>query len=136
MAAAPPPPSPPRRSRASIMGCCSSAARTSAKGGANVSKIDFTTSPTGDLVGGGGAAGSTTLSILPYVVGTSSGNGAEPDRPVTIGASGLRPLTTGELHNGIESAGNLDNVIVTDSTPVQALPYTKTINAIYAVPQG
>lgn len=102
----------------------------------NVSKVDFSTSPTGDLVGGHGAAGSTNISILPYVVGTNSGTGSEPDRPVTIGVSGLRPLTTAEMHNGIESAGNLDNVIVTDQTPVQVLPYTKTINSIYAVPQG
>ena len=39
--------------------------------GANVPNIVFAAPPTADLVGGGGPAGTTTVSILPYAIGTT-----------------------------------------------------------------
>lgn len=53
-----------------------------------------------DLVGGGGAAGSTTISILPYVLAsphTHTGDNVGFYSFATYGANGIRPLTAGEF---------------------------------------
>lgn len=71
-------------------------------GMANSGNIQFTSSLAGDLVGGGGAAGSTTLSILPYAIGdaTAAGNGASL---VTYDANGVRPLALSEYATDLVS---------------------------------
>ncbi|MEZ0257843.1 MAG: beta strand repeat-containing protein, partial [Chthoniobacter sp.] len=64
--------------------------------GAGVANIRLTTLPT--LVGGGGAAGSKTMSILPYAVGDSSATGVG-NSFVAYDVNGLRPLADTEYAN-------------------------------------
>ncbi len=61
--------------------------------GANVGNVQFATPPNADLVGGGGAAGSTTISILPYAVGRNESTGT-PNSLVTVENGRIRPLST------------------------------------------
>ncbi len=56
------------------------------------------------LIGGGGAAGTTTINILPYAIGDITGVGAGSNF-VTYGANGIRVLnTTNETRNNANSA--------------------------------
>jgi hypothetical protein len=75
---------------------------------AGAANVTFSTNPS--LVGGGGAAGSTTLSILPWAVASST-NGTTPDTFVTIGANGVRPLALAtEYATNLTTAAATDNV--------------------------
>jgi autotransporter-associated beta strand protein len=95
--------------------------------------IVFTTGPT--LVGGGGAIGTTTTSIIPWGIGDTGNyqgsyylaNGLGTDF-VTYGGSGVELLTTyaGSITSG---ASALNNVKVTDSS-VTGINASTTINSL------
>ena len=75
--------------------------------GAGVANVTFTSAPTLLLKGGNGAAGSTTMSILPWMYGDQLAGGTG-SAFVTYGANGLRPLTDTEhfvLTNAFMSGG-------------------------------
>jgi autotransporter-associated beta strand protein len=84
------------------------------------------------LVGGGGAAATTNISILPYAVGgtTTFDNGTSL---ITYGADGFRPLTTSEYDTDPVVLGNLspgaptNNVRLTGATQNNA---STTMNAL------
>ncbi len=78
--------------------------------GANVGTVSFSAAPTGDLVGGGGAAGSTNISILPYGYGASTAAGTG-DSLVTFDSGRIRPLSTTEYAATMTGGtSNSDNV--------------------------
>jgi autotransporter-associated beta strand protein len=80
------------------------------------------------LVGGGGGAGSTTISVIPYAIGgTTATNGSDL---VTYGANGVRPLSAaaGEYATTIASGtATADNARLTTA---QAITADTTINAL------
>ena len=84
------------------------------------------------LIGGGGVAGSTTVSILPFAAGDVSGSGG--DTFVTYGADGIRPLNTGtEYQSNLGTAAANENVRTSllSLTPVQISGGTnRTINSL------
>ncbi len=108
----------------------------------------FTTSPIGGAVGGGGAAGTTTISVFPFLVGQTIGNVSPVASDLgntflTYGANGMRPLVitpgAGAEYifdeagfNGM-SASSSNNVRFT-VTPAATLAAsgggTRTINAL------
>ena len=95
--------------------------------GAGVANIYSTAAPT--LVGGGGTAGTTNISIVPYAIGDTSGgaNSNSADRfgssLVTYGPNGFRPLTATEYATAF--GGNAtDNVHLTGVTSIPAAGVT------------
>lgn len=102
--------------------------------GAGVANIYSTAAPT--LVGGGGAAGSTTMSILPWGYGNSTSSvlftaaGLINSSLVTYDTNGFRPLATSEYAAAF--GGNAtDNVRLTAAT---AAPSGATANALLFAP--
>jgi fibronectin-binding autotransporter adhesin len=93
----------------------------------NVPQILFSTVPT--LVGGGGASGTTTRSILP-------GASYFTNELVTYDTNGARGLIAAEYNavagNNINGAGATENVKISNATPTAfvALSGPKTINAL------
>jgi autotransporter-associated beta strand protein len=93
----------------------------------NVPQILFTTPPS-NVVGGAGAPGSKTMSI---VTGARLGNDL-----VYYGAYGLRAVVTGEYNdvagNDINLAGATENVRIIGATPVTlpALTAPRTVNSL------
>lgn len=93
---------------------------------ANVANMIFDTAP--GLIGGGGAPGSTTISIIPYAIGgtTTASTGTEL---VTYGANGVRPLsTTAEYATTITSGSTTANNV--RLTAAAAITAPTTINAL------
>ncbi len=94
--------------------------------GTSDGRLLFTSAPA--LVGGGGGAGSTTISILP---GARSGS-----ELATYGVNGVRPLVAAEYNaapaNNLNGATATENVKISDAaTPTfAALAGAKTINAL------
>jgi hypothetical protein len=98
--------------------------------GANIANLIFETAPA--LVGGGGAAGTTHISIIPYASGALGveGNGSHL---VTYGANGVRPLlaAAGEyaqfIISGTSTANNVELIssgtrtAITSPTQINAL---------------
>ena len=92
--------------------------------------------PTNDLLGGGGPPGSSTVSIIPYMVGANTATGAG-DTWVTYdtrtrddgaGVVGLRPLDTAtEFVSSLLTAGTNDNVRLTGN---QTLTSDVTVNSL------
>lgn len=78
--------------------------------------------PSAALVGGGGAVGSTTESILPWAF-TINGNSF-----LTYGADGLRPLTTAEYSTALDVAGIPNDNVRTTTT--QTLTAARTVNSL------
>jgi autotransporter-associated beta strand protein len=81
--------------------------------GANVANVTFGTSPT--LVGGGGAAGSTNISIIPWAFGNTNATAAANNATnsfVTYSANGIRPLDTSTeyINNFFSVVGTTTNV--------------------------
>ena len=81
------------------------------------------------LKGGGGAAGTSTISIIPWLVANTSGSSSTPGSFATYTATGVRMIsTTTEMSSSI-TAGSTTNVITgavtlgADAT-VNALQYT------------
>jgi hypothetical protein len=96
--------------------------------GGSPKRIFVTTPPA--QIGGGGAQGSTTQSIVPWIQGNfSQFAGEDPGNSlVTYDAvKGFRPLDTFEYVGTIGAAGATSNVRVTAN---EALPANKTINAL------
>lgn len=94
-----------------------------------VAQITSATAP-GTLVGGGGAAGTTNISILPWAVGNLSATATLGSSLVTVnGSGGFRPLATSEYAAAI--GGNAtDNVRITATTTAPA----GTVNALLFAP--
>ena len=94
--------------------------------GASDARILFTSTPT--MVGGGGLALSTSMSIIP---GARSGNDL-----ATYDTYGVRPLATVEYNavtgNDINGAGATDNVKISNATPIAfvGLSSGRTINSL------
>jgi autotransporter-associated beta strand protein len=79
------------------------------------------------LVGGGGGAGTTTISVLPYAIGGTSGNDLGSTL-LTYGANGFRPLNTAtEYATDLGAAGATENVRITAGATVNG---AKTVNAL------
>jgi autotransporter-associated beta strand protein len=99
--------------------------------------VFFTTAPTG-LVGGGGAAGSTNMSIIPWAVGDTSPTGVGSSFVTYDPAAGVRPLNTNAALGVVEYADGTAVVIGTATTSNVRLtsalsltgPGTATINAL------
>ncbi len=105
----------------------------SAPPGPNIGNITFATPPA--LVGGGGPAGSTTVSILPYAytfnVFTGTYNAATS--LVTYGPNGVRELTAAEYATSITPGTvTANNVIATSS--ITGIDAPTTINALRMSP--
>lgn len=82
-----------------------------------VSNLVVTSAPSGDLVGGGGAAGTTNQSVLPYAIGRNLVTANALDAHVVVGANGLRPLTLGEYNQNLyllHGTTSQENVAVRD----------------------
>ncbi|MDB6171838.1 MAG: hypothetical protein JWL59_1149 [Chthoniobacteraceae bacterium] len=87
--------------------------------GPGVASIRFVNVPS--LVGGDGAVGSTTLSILAGIYGGEAG----PESLVTYGANGVRPLSEDEyLHDSLSAGAN-----VSLTTPV-TVAGVQSVNAL------
>lgn len=98
-----------------------------AAAGANTSRLFLATAPT--LVGGGGAAGSTTISIVPYLIGgvTTTDVGSTF---LTYGATGLRPLDAStEFAQSLAAAVGTPAANV-HSTASETLAGSQTINSL------
>ena len=82
------------------------------------------------LSGGGGAAGSTNVSIIPWAYHSTGPNGVLPIRNfLTYGVTGLRPLAASEYVDTLTSPGSLNNVRLTAAaTP---LNQNQTINSLF-----
>jgi len=86
----------------------------------------YVTSPPA-MVGGGGADGTTTISIIPFVVGSPfSGGQANATDLVTYGTNGIRLLTPSEYAGALGGNAN-DNVRLIAGTNNDA---THTVNAL------
>jgi len=103
--------------------------------GANVANVTFAAAPA--LIGGGGAAGSTSISIVPW--GWGSTNAAAPANDInnslmTYGANGLRPLNTATEYAAAISAGvSQDNIRITGA---QTVASPSTINSLVIAGAG
>ena len=110
-----------------------------AEGNVNLTKINGS-APSTALVGGGGAAGSTTMSIIPWALGEATNsnqlyNGGSSF--VTYGANGVRLLdTTTEynISNNFSTAGATENMRVTGAITNQTTP--KTVNSVFFASTG
>src|SRR5205823_7126231 len=79
-----------------------------------VANVFFATPPAG-LVGGGGPAGSTTVSVLPYAVGATTVFGQGNTLVTYSPAVGVRPLDLTTEYAAYAAAGATDNVRATAS---------------------
>ena len=101
--------------------------------GAGVSNTYVTAAPT--LVGGGGGAGTTGISIIPYAIGNNTNSvlftaaGLVGSSFVTNDVNGIRPLATNEYATAF-GVNNTDNVIVTAVTAAPAA----TVNSLLIAP--
>jgi len=107
-------------------------ANTIASATANSGNISFATAPTG-LVGGGGAAGTTTISILPWAIGGTSASDTGSTFVTYTADNGIRTLNTAtEFASSVtDGATTSDNVRLTASA---ALTQTTTINSLIIAP--
>lgn len=92
-----------------------------------VAQITSTASP-GTLIGGGGAAGTTNISILPWAVGNVSAAATTGSSLVTYSGGSFRPLAASEYAATIGNA--TDNVRFTATTTAPA----GTVNALVFAP--
>ena len=96
-----------------------------------VCNLTFTTPPTAELVGGGGAEGTTTISIIPWALGGTLYNSI--DTFVTYGDYGIRPLNiTTEFTNRID-VGTIssENVKLPPTSGTTTNDLDTTINSLY-----
>jgi fibronectin-binding autotransporter adhesin len=100
-----------------------------ASGTANTSRILFSTAPT--MIGGGGAAGTTNISIVPYIVGAGSTDPSASSLMTYNSVTGLRPLNTAtEYAADLATAGSTDNVRLVAAA---SLGTSKTVNSLTLV---
>jgi autotransporter-associated beta strand protein len=102
--------------------------------GSGVAQITSTASP-GTLVGGGGAAGSTNISILPFAVGNTSAAATNSSSFVTWNAAGgtFRPLAAAEYSALTSGANTTDNTSVAAATAISA---STTVNSVLITGTG
>jgi autotransporter-associated beta strand protein len=104
---------------------------TLASNTAGASNISFTSAPTAQLVGGGGASGTQTISILPWAVGADTAGGVPTGFVTYDAANGIRVLTSAEQATTIaEGTTTANNVKLSAATPVTANGAT-TINSLF-----
>lgn len=104
-----------------------------AAAGAGVAQITSATSP-GTLIGGGGAAGSTNISILPWAVGNTTATGLNNSSFVTFDATnGLRPLATAEYATLTSGESDNNNTRLTAATAISA---ATTVNSVLVAGAG
>ncbi len=80
-----------------------------------IANLTFGNSAGLELVGGGGAAGTTTISILPYATGGTTATDAGSTF-VTYGANGVRPLNTTTEFKEFSGASPTDNILTAAGT--------------------
>jgi len=103
-------------------------ANTIASNTAGTANIVFTgTAPT--LIGGGGAAGTQNISIIPWAVGAATAGGI-PSGFVTYDTNGIRVLTAGEYDTAIPSLASTNNVKLSAASPVVSTD-TTSINSLF-----
>lgn len=106
-----------------------------APGTLNTSNITFTTAPSAQLVGGGGAAGSKNISILPWAIGGTTA-AAAGDTFVTYDAvNGIRPLDivtefANTIADGVVSDNNVRLLAGSGTTTING---SATVNSLYLV---
>ncbi|MGC3970068.1 MAG: autotransporter-associated beta strand repeat-containing protein [Pirellulales bacterium] len=98
-------------------------------GSAGTAKILIDAGIASQLVGGGGADGSTSISILPYAIGDATNSGLG-DSFVTYGQYGIRPLNTATEYATYAAAAATDNVRYISGATMTG----KTINSIVFAP--
>lgn len=101
---------------------------------ANVAQVTSTASP-GTLIGGGGAAGSTNISILPWAVGNTSASATAGSSFVTWDAATgrLRPLALAEYTTLSSGLSTTDNTRLTGATAIGA---ATTVNSVLVAGSG
>lgn len=88
------------------------------------------------LVGGGGIAASTNISIIPWAVGaTSYGSGSPSTFLTCTAAEGIRPLDTSTEFTSTIGAASTDNVRLTDTADT-AISGDQTVNSLILSGQG
>lgn len=94
----------------------------------NVAQIISTASP-GTLIGGGGGAGSTNISILPWAIGNTTAAATNGSSFVTwnSGDGTFRPLASGEYSTLTSGASTTDNTNVAAATAISA---PTTVNSV------
>jgi autotransporter-associated beta strand protein len=99
-----------------------------------VAQITSTASP-GTLIGGGGAAGSTNISILPWAVGNTSASATAGSSFVTWDATSgaLRPLAIAEYTTLSSGLSTTDNTRLTAATAIAA---PTTVNSVLVATGG
>ncbi|HYO08317.1 MAG TPA: autotransporter-associated beta strand repeat-containing protein [Tepidisphaeraceae bacterium] len=106
---------------------------TGVAGTTSAARIMLASPPTADLVGGGGAANSFTLSIVPYLLGDSGALG-DGNRFVAYDATGLRPLTINEMTTSLPSGSSTNNNVRLTSAVSIAAP--TAVNSIFVESQA
>ena len=99
--------------------------------GNNTANIKFTTAPTAELIGGGGPAGTTTISILPWAHGGT--NTATFGTFVTYDvANGIRPLSTNSEFASSITDGSVssNNVLLPPASGTTLVNSPTTINSL------
>ncbi|MCE9531313.1 MAG: hypothetical protein K8T89_09360, partial [Planctomycetes bacterium] len=91
-----------------------------------VSRIQYGISPT--MIGGGGADGTTTISILPQAVGKDFSVGSHDF--VTHGTNGIRVLTSAEYSTGLPDGVTSDDNVRVSSTVGGLNSATTAVNAL------
>jgi fibronectin-binding autotransporter adhesin len=117
------------RSNYGVLNLLGTTVGTAAAGTNDVSSLLLTsaTTVTSALVGGGGAIGSTTISIVPWVAGENA-TGTAIDTLVTYTPTyGFHPLTTSEYATISSGTTTTNNVLVTSGLN---LTTTTTINSL------
>ena len=96
--------------------------------GNGVGEIISVASP-GTLIGGGGAAGSTNISILPFAIGNTSATATASSSFVTYDpvTGQLRPLATTEYSTLTSGESDTNNTVVTAATAIAA---ATTVNSV------
>ncbi|MEA3210849.1 MAG: fibronectin-binding autotransporter adhesin [Chthoniobacter sp.] len=91
----------------------------------NADLVKFNTAPA--LIGAGGTAGTTTMSILPYAVATAQASGTLTWGLATYDVNGIRPLNTGTEYTTLGGSTPTSNArsVLTTSTSTSG----QTVNA-------
>ena len=111
-------------------------ANTIASATANNSNISFTTDLTSSLVGGGGAAGSTTISILQGAIGGTSISDSGTTFVTYTEANGIRPLNIAtefatSITDGVTSGlASKNNVLLSGAGSLATINSATTINSL------
>jgi fibronectin-binding autotransporter adhesin len=105
-----------------------------ATAGAGVGEIISVASP-GTLIGGGGAAGMTDISILPFAIGNVSATATASSNFVTYDpvTGQLRPLASTEYSTLTSGESDMNNTVVTAATAISA---PTTVNSVKVTGTG